>query len=824
VVEAERLPGSDHLSVTKVDAGTGELLDVVCGAPNVQAGKSYPFAPVGTTMPNGMKIERRKIRGFVSAGMLCSASELGLGDDHQGIMELAVDARPGTPFLEARPVGDTRLVLDVTPNRPDLLSHLGVAREIAAALGKDISPLVHTGARDFLDMPTPEQEAMTRRLLDELPVALSGERLDASSIAEAVTTVVGDETEAAVSLVDAVRTMPPPGATEGKTGGVRVVLEDAQGSPRYCGVVIRGVKIGPSPQWLADRITAVGGRPINNVVDATNFMLHGFGQPMHAFDVSKLAGNAIVVRRARSGERLVTLDGVERTLTSAMTVIADGERAQALAGIMGGRDSEVTEDTTDIFLEVANFDPRSTRATRRALGMSTDASFRFERGVDIDWTPFWLTHAVALITQVAGGTAEEDVDLYPEPRESTPLRLRVSRIARVLGAPITAKEAITLLRSIGFVVTWLPGTEMLHGDQELVVIAPSWRVDIAQEVDLIEEVARLHGYDAFSSELRPFRVGTVPDAPIELLASRLRTLLAHSGLYEVRPMPFVSGGEGYVRVRNPLAENEAFLRRNILESLARRAEYNLSHMQGDVRLFEVGNVFEPTASRLPHEEVRVGALIMGARRPPHFSEPRPPSFDEWDAKGLAEQIAESAFPRHSVTFVPGNGDRLWAIQLDGRAVGFVSRVALDAPVWAAPAFGVELTLEVVSSDDVAPPGMAAYRPESDEALRGPAQVTKFRPLPATPAAVFDLALVVPYDMPVVKVEDVIRKHAGELLESLVLFDEFRGAGLPAGMRSVAWRLTFRHAERTLRDKEVAGRRERLLRALEEELGVRQRTS
>ncbi|MDQ4079300.1 MAG: phenylalanine--tRNA ligase beta subunit-related protein, partial [Gemmatimonadota bacterium] len=310
VVEAERMPDSDRLTVTKVDAGTGELLDVVCGAPNVQAGKAYPFAPVGTTMPNGMKIERRKIRGFVSAGMLCSPRELGLGDDHQGIMELDIDDAPGTPFLEAMPIGDTRLVLDVTPNRPDLLSHLGVAREIAAAFGKDIGQLVYTGARDFVDMPTPEQDAMMRRLLNELPVALSGERLDASSIAQVVTSVVGNKTEAAVSLVDAVRTMPDRRATEGKTGAVRVVLEDAHGSPRYCGVVVRGVKIGPSPQWLVDRITSVGGRPINNVVDATNFMLHGFGQPMHAFDVSTLAEKTVVVRRARAGERLVTLDGV----------------------------------------------------------------------------------------------------------------------------------------------------------------------------------------------------------------------------------------------------------------------------------------------------------------------------------------------------------------------------------------------------------------------------------------------------------------------------------------------------------------------------------
>ena len=826
VVECGRHPDSDHLSVTKVDAGTGELIDVVCGAPNVRAGKIYPFAPVGTTMPNGMKIERRKIRGAVSAGMLCSTRELGLGDEHEGIMELDGDAAPGTPFLEAYPVGDTRLVLDVSPSRPDLLSHLGVAREIAAALGKDIRRLIWTGARDFLGAPSAEQEAMTRRLLDELPTALAGERLDASAIADAVTSIVGDESEVSVSLIDAVRTMPdrPPhhGTTEGHTGEVRVALEDAEGSPRYCGVVIRGVKVAPSPQWLVDRITAVGGRPINNVVDATNFMLHGFGQPMHAFDVSKLAGKAVIVRQARAGERLVTLDGVERVLTPSITVIADAERAQALAGIMGGRDSEVTQETTDIFLEVANFDPRRTRAARRALGMSTDASYRFERGVDIEWTPFWLSHAVALITSVAGGTAEDDVDLYPEPRTPAPLRLRVARVARVLGAPIPAQETIALLRSIGFLVDWVPGTEMLHGDQELQVIPPSWRVDVVHEVDLIEEVARLHGYDEFSSELRPFRIGTVPDAPIELLASRLRATLANAGLFEVRPMPFVSGGDGYVRVRNPLAENEAFLRRAILESLARRAEHNLSHMQGDIRLFEIGNVFAPSGERLPHEEVRVGVLIMGARRPPHFTEPKPPAFDEWDAKAIAELIGETAFRGRALTLVPGKGETLWDIEVDGARVGEITRIRLDAPVWASPAFGVEIALETVVSTDIAAPGRSAHARATGD--RGPAPVTAFRALPVTPAAEFDLALLVPNDVAASQVEVVIRKQAGELLERVVLFDEFRGSGLPPGTRSIAWRLTFRHPERTLRDKEVSGRREKLLRALEEELGVRQRTA
>jgi phenylalanyl-tRNA synthetase beta chain len=304
----------------------------------------------------------------------------------------------------------------------------------------------------------------------------------------------------------------------------------------------------------------------------------------------------------------------------------------------------------------------------------------------------------------------------------------------------------------------------------------------------------------------------------------LRQALVGAGLFEVRPMPFVAGGEGHVRVQNPLAENEAYLRRAVIESLAKRAEYNLAHMQANIRLFEIGATFAPSAGRLPHEEVRVGALIMGARRPPHFTDPKPPAFDEWDAKGLAELILETAFPRAVTALVPDEGDTLWTVQVDGRRVGEVTRVQLDAPVWASPAFAVEITLEVVTSDDVAPVGRSAYRTGDGSASRGPASVAPFRPLPVTPAAEFDLALLVPNDMPAATVEDVVRKHAGELLERLVLFDEFRGAGLPAGVRSVAWRLTFRHPERTLRDKEVSGRREKLLRALEEELGVRQRTA
>ena len=363
VVEAAPHPNSDHLWVTRVDAGLpdGELLDVVCGAPNVRAGASYPFAPAGSTLPGGLKLEKRKIRGAVSNGMLCSARELGLGQDHEGILELDTTATPGTPFLAAVPVGDERLVIDVTPNRPDLLSHLGLARELGAAVGVEPS----------------------------LPAMSASDSAKVGATASA--------------------TMPP--ATTARdtasTGGVKVQIEDAEYCPRYMGVVVRGVTVAPSPEWLANRLTAIGARPINNVVDITNYVLHELGQPTHAFDAARLAGPAIVVRRARAGERLLTLDGIERTLDESMTVIADAERAQAIAGVIGGGESEVTDTTRDVFLEVAYFEPAAVRRARRALGVSTDASYRFERGTDFELPPRALARAVEMLVTVAGGRVED---------------------------------------------------------------------------------------------------------------------------------------------------------------------------------------------------------------------------------------------------------------------------------------------------------------------------------------------------------------------------------------------------------------------------------
>lgn len=765
VVEAGRHPDSDHLWVTKVDAGTGELLDVVCGAQNVQAGRKYPFAPSGSTLPGGLKLERRKIRGAVSNGMLCSARELLLGDDHAGILELTTDAPPGTPFLSAVAVGDTRLVVDVTPNRPDLLSHVGLAREIAAATG----------------------------------VALQR------------------------TIVDAGVPMPQSAPERASAGGVAVELQDANRCPRYMGVVLRGVRIAPSPVWLTERLLAIGVRPISNVVDVTNYMLHDLGQPMHAFDAAKLAGPAVIIRRARSGERLTTLDGVDRALDPDMTVIADGERAQAIAGVLGGRDAEVADATTDIFLEVAAFDPASVRRTRRALGLSTDASYRFERGTDIAAAPDALRRAVAMLLGVAGGVVDgAPVDLYPRPSAPTQIALRVSRVARVLGVPIPAAEIRSLLEPVGFVVTDV-------ANDSVSVRVPPWRRDVDREVHLLEEVARLRGFDSFPDELRPFRPGRVPDSPVEVLSRTVRERLIAAGLLETRPMPFVRGAsEGFVRVANPLSEDEAYLRRDVLDTLARRAEYNLARMQRDVRLFEIGAVFSPSGDTLPREEVHVGALVMGGRRPPHWTEQDTPDFDEWDAKGIAEQTIEalghdgrSSLRAPERPAIDDGRKTLWEIVIDGERRGSVCRIALDAPVWAAAAFGVELRLADVDSM-VVTPGSSRSRREVEPRVGGPS--VTYRPLLGTPAAEFDLALLLPAGVTAERVEDVVRSAVGDLLETLVLFDEYRGNGVPEGYRSVAWRITLRHPERTLKEKEIAARRDKLLRALEGELGVRQRTA
>jgi len=772
VLEVKKHPNADRLSLCRVDAGgAGGPVEVVCGAPNVQAGKTYPYAPVGATLPGGLKLERRKIRGVESNGMLCSAKELGLGEDHAGILELDTTAPPGSRFVDVVPVADHQIVIDVPANRPDLLCHKGVARELAAVLGGTVK------------LP---------------PIPSAGGAAPAGGDA-----ALGGRRRAPSAPGDVPARSAEPGAAAGPSGhvtsglvdGVEVRLEDPEGAPRYMIAVIRGVKVAPSPAWLSGRLTAIGQRSINNVVDATNYILFELNQPLHAFDLAKLNGSAVVVRRAKAGEKIVTLDGLTRTLTPDMTTICDAKRPTIIAGVMGSADSEVSPATTDLVLECAYFQPTRIRRTRRALELSSESSYRFERGIDMLGMPDALRRAIELIVAVAGGELREPpLDLWPEPQQEKTIFLRPERVAHLLGMPVELAEIERQLTAVGFFLA--------PKDGRLAVQVPGWRPDVTREVDLIEEVARLKGYDAFPDELRPYRPGTVPDAPEEQVRARVRQGLVRLGLLEARTMPLgPPDGPDSVAILNPLSAEDAHLRRRLLPGLMRRVEYNWANRSRDIRLFEVGTVFRKGSGSPVEEWTAVAAVLTGARRPPHWSEgAKLPDMDIWDLKHHFELAVDLAAPGCTVEPATGGVVGWQAVERGGGAVmGWAGPLEADAPVWAAPLFGLEVRL----------------------AVTGRASVV-YRPLPVQPPAERDVALVLPGGVSAAQVAAVLQRAVGPLLERFDVFDEYRGPGIPAGHRGVAWHCSFRDPERTLREAEVDAALARGLAALEDELGVRRR--
>ena len=742
VLEVRRHPNADRLSLCLVDAGGAAPLEVVCGAPNVTAGKAYPFAPVGSVLPGGLKLERRRIRGVESNGMLCSAKELGLGADAGGILELDTSAAPGTRFLEAVPVGDDRIELEVYANRPDLLGHKGVARELAAQLGATVK-------------------------LPEFPGSKG------------------------VGQSDGRKGKRPGPPDRGTVDGLEVRLEDAEGAPRYLMAVVRGVRVGPSPSWLARCLENAGQRSINNVVDATNYILLELNQPLHAFDLSRLRGPAVVVRRAKPGEPIVTLDGVSRSLNPDMTVICDAERPTIIAGVMGSAESEVTEQTTDLVVECAYFQGTRIRRTRRALGLSSESSYRFERGIDMLGMPDAMRRALDLIVAVAGGTVREaPLDLWPQPQQPRTVFLRPERVTRLLGAEVPRADIERLLSSVGFVAA--------PKDGRIAAQVPGWRPDVTREVDLIEEIARLRGYDAFPDELRAYRPTTVPDAPIEAAKSRARDSLRAAGMLEARTMPLgAADGPNAVATRNPLSMEETHLRSRLLPGLVRRVEHNWSLTNRDVRLFEVGTVFATgAAGAAPLEHIAVGGVLTGARQPAHWTDGKVSDMDIWDLKGHFELAVRVACPEARLQVAEHGWN---AIAQDGAVVGWAGSLDADRPAWAGALYGFEVRLALPAGTVVA--------------YQAPA---------ATPAVERDLALVLGPGITASQVDEVVRVSAGPLLAGLSVFDEYRGAGIPDGHRSVAWRCTFRDPSRTLREREVDEALARVVRALEEKLDVRRR--
>ena len=747
LVEAvEPHPDADRLRLCLVNDGSPENKHVVCGAPNVTAGRRYPFIRVGSTLPGGLRIEKRKIRGQVSEGMLCSARELDLGQEHDGILELSVDAEPGTPLLNVLPLADDRFVVDVTPNRPDLLGHKGVARELAASLGVPFRLPELPGADPMGPPPSPS------------PLRKQGRAAEATS-----------------------------------TGGVRVSIEDLDGCARFHGAVIRGVKVGPSPEWLRRRLESVGARSINNVVDATNYVMLEHAQPTHAYDLNKLRGPAVMARRAWDGERLTTLDGVDRALDSSMTIIADAEGPIGIAGVMGGAASEVDAGTTDVFLECAWFQPTQVRRTRRTLGLSTDASYRFERGVDLWAAPEAFQRLMSLVLAVAGGSVDgEPVDLWPRVSHPPRIFLRLDRVAQVLGQALDQRTVERHLVAIGATCVAKPE------ERRIAVDVPGWRPDLVEEIDLIEEVARMHGYGAFPAELRAFRTGAKADAPEVATLARVRRAMVDQGMHEVVTLPLVAPDEGNsVSLLNPLSTEESQLRGAILPSLRRQAERNWANQVRDIRLFEVGTTFAAgERSGRPAEAMHLAAVISGGREPGHWSGASP-DVDRWDLKGLFEVAVQAAQPSAAVR--PAE-DGWEATDAQGQPCGWARLLEADSPPWAAPLFGLEVVVDT----------------------RAPRPRPVFVPLPATPASDRDVTLLVPDGVSSESIVSAFAQSGVAMLESVTIVNEYRGPRVAAGTRSLTARLRFRAPDRTLESAEVDRAEARLLSALERATGVRRR--
>ena len=777
VVEARPHPDADRLTLCRVDAGQNELVDVVCGAPNVEEGACYPYVPPGAELPGGFRIESRKIRGEMSHGMLCSEKELGLGRDAGGILKLEGEFEPGTGFAAAMSLPDARLELDLTPNRVDLAGHVGVARELLP---------------DGVPGPTlPEfgGPAWEPRWVD--------------------------------------------GATAAESGGIRIEVEDAGRCPRYLGAIVRGVRVGPSPAWLQARLRGAGSRPINNVVDATNYVLLELNQPLHAFDMARIGGGRVRVRAARPGESLRTLDGQDRDLSPLSTVIADAERPIALAGVMGGEESEVSSATTDLLLECAAFDPTHTRHTAAETGLATDASYRFERGIDETGQEAALVRCVELILAVAGGEADEaGIRVGGAAAEQRSVGLRLPRVRQILGLELDRTAVERLLTPLGFSVR-----QRASGDSVLEVIVPGWRRDVRTEADLIEEIARRHGYDAFPEEPRSFRPSSVPDAPDHTRASRVHRVLVGRGFNEARSLSFVPESRSTdcrVPLLKPLSRAEGYLRTDLVPVLLARLEHNWTRGHESVRLFETGTVFRVRDPRPPAappdaapaqrdaanpfaEERRFAFLLTGDRYPGHWSGPSE-ELDLWDLKGLVEQLARSLGLGDPAPFADRRDgsaqpigfeawlDRDAIVVRRGEGVtgvaGRVSPQALDAPPWAAPVFAGEFRLEAVQTEDP----------------------RRYVPIPQFPSVTRDLAFTLSAAVPAAEVEGTIRSAAPPILSMVRLFDVYEGEGVEQGQRSLAWHLVFRAPDRTLTDREVDDAISAILRRLEEGLDVRIRTS
>jgi phenylalanyl-tRNA synthetase beta chain len=753
VLEVAKHPNADRLSLCRVDGGAGEVR-VVCGASNVHAGMIAALATVGAKLPDGTVIRKSKIRGEESQGMLCSARELALAEDHEGILDLrqvvsdAAGLTPGRPLDDVLDPPDQVLEVEVPFNRPDGLGVVGLAREARAALGG----------------------SWTARARARLAARWSG-RSDFD-----------------------------------------LELEDAEGCPHYIAQIIDDVRIAPSPPWLVRRLAAMGQRPVNNVVDVTNLVLLELGQPLHAFDLAKLSGPAIRVRRARAGERITTLDGKARELDPEVLVIADAERPVAIAGVMGGADSEVSADTTAILLECAWFDPRRVRRGSQRLGLSTEASKRYERGVDPEIASAAAASFVQLLREVSRGIrpgrARERSHLAPHVRT---LRLRTERIERLLGVNVTAEEAARYLIALEFGVD--------RGDP-VTVRVPRWRPDVVLEEDLVEEIGRFHGYDRIPEAPPDSRGVYAVRQPRERIVERARHAMIARGLHEAWSTTLISEREAlavstllgestseWVRVSNPTSREGEVLRPNLLAGLLRACSHNFRQGAEAVRLFEVGSGFRARQAGLPEEIPMLCAVVAGPRYA-HAHDPAQQPLDFFDAKGIWEGWLEEM----SVD------TKEWrAYSSPGWKPGASAEVASAASSigWAGT-LGQEL-LRAWEIEGEVHAFIARLDGLAERSGTGTARLpSRYPPVRR------DVAFFVPETVTHQQLESVLRDAAGERLVGIDLFDVYSGPGTPPGMKSLAYALRFQHPEHTLAEGEIEGYQQRMSAAVTRQLGGRLR--
>ncbi|MDR2578584.1 MAG: phenylalanine--tRNA ligase subunit beta [Chitinispirillales bacterium] len=751
VVSRDPHPGADKLSLCQVDDGSGgEPLQIVCGAPNVTAGMTVALAVVGTQIAPDFKIGKAKIRGVESFGMLCSEKELGLSDSHEGIMPLPHDYKIGTPLSEYMPY-DAVIEIEITPNRGDCLSVLGVAREVSARFGlplKDITKKPRENADDSV------------------------------------------------------------------TSAISVDVENAGRCPRYMGRLVRGVTVGASPEWMQRRLKLAGLRPINNIVDITNYVLIQYGQPMHAFDYNAIEDRKIAIKTASSmgAGQFTTLDGVERKLAGDDLLICDGKRPVALAGVMGGAGSEITEATKDVFLECAFFEQGGVRKTSKRLALSTDSSYRFERGVDpAQGLENALETAAALLQELAGGSVAAGViDTRPNPFADKVLALHPSRASRLLGLEFTADGIIPSLNSLGI-------NTLRESDDVLRCTVPLFRHDITEEADLIEEVGRQYGYDNIPAA-DSARVELVRQpSTAEINRDMARHALCYFGLNEIITNSMVSEPRRKlvtpdaepVKIMNPLNPDMAEMRTSMAVSLLETAAYNLNRKNRDNRLFEIGKVFRPDPkSELADERDILAVLIEGACFPQSWGNQELPN-DFFVLKGILEAFAANCalgtpvFSRMESS-VPLYGPECASITIKNAQTdirGTIGRVSDKI----CKAFGIKTAVYYAELD------LTAW-------LSAPKPLPVYTPLPKFPALERDYCFVMPETLSSAAVTKEI-ESVSPLIAKVRPFDVYRGEKLEAGTKSVAFSVEFRSPDKTLSDEDVADACTKIIAAMEKEHGA-----